>query len=77
LDIAEDTHVFCVFDGHGGDCVANFCKKYWLNTLKEEATFKDKSDYGLALTNACLKMDEMLWTPKYLQEIYESHGKKE
>jgi protein phosphatase 1G len=66
LDIAEDTHLFCVFDGHGGPGVSQFCEKHFLEVLLDEKTFKDGSDYKLALTEACFIMDRKLRTPEGL-----------
>lgn len=46
-------------DGHGSNEVADFVKDKFGSYLKESEGYKEK-DYGKALTNACIKMDEFL-----------------
>lgn len=64
VDIAPDTHVFGVFDGHGGREVALFVEKHFVRELLASNEFK-AGDMGAALSTTFLKMDEMLTNPSY------------
>lgn len=37
--IQKDVHVFAVFDGHGGNEVAEFCKEHFANMLQKNKKF--------------------------------------
>merc|ERR1712072_1216826 len=59
--------VFCVFDGHGGDAVAEFAKKNFMDVLTSQAEYQ-KEEYEEALTKTFLELDEKLrvcedWLP--------------
>jgi len=41
LDIDKDTHIFGVFDGHGGREVAQFVSKHFIPEFKSSKDFKD------------------------------------
>ena len=64
MDIAPDTHVFGVFDGHGGREVALFVEKYFVKELLASNEFRS-GDMGGALSYTFLKMDEMLMNSAY------------
>lgn len=58
-DIGDGNSLFAVFDGHGGEHVAKFCKKHYIEILKENKNYK-KGDYVRAMKGALLKMDQKL-----------------
>ena len=58
-DLDEKTSLFAVFDGHGGAEVAKFCSDNFAKELKLNANYKE-GNYGLALQETFLKMDEIL-----------------
>lgn len=62
LDIAEDTHLFCVFDGHGGSEVSKFCELRFQETLLQNENFARKN-YELALKETFLKIDQLIESP--------------
>ena len=53
LDIGDGNSVFAVFDGHGGEHVALFCKKHFVTLLKKKKTYKAKN-YEKALEETFL-----------------------
>ena len=70
----EDTHlahmnidncvsIFAVFDGHGGPCVSEFCEDYFIKFLRKNGHYL-KGEFKQALTETCLKMDELMLKPK-------------
>lgn len=56
-DIVPGISLFCVFDGHGGPEVAEYCRDHFKDTLIEHEKFKDGSDYQKAIHDTCLAMD--------------------
>lgn len=63
INLIPGVHLFCVFDGHGGNEVSQFCAKYFPDTLKENQNFKNKK-YKEALVETFLAMDEMMLKDK-------------
>ena len=59
LKLTEQTSLFAVFDGHGGQEVAKFCAKYFPIELLKNENFK-KENYKTALEETFLKMDSIL-----------------
>jgi protein phosphatase 1G len=55
----KGTHVFGVFDGHGGKEVAQYVKKYFNNELLNNNNFKS-GNLKQALVDNFLKMDTMM-----------------
>lgn len=74
-DIDTDTHIFGVFDGHGGREVAIFVSKYFIRELKNTDEFK-KGDIPNSLIKCFLKMDVLLQDEKYRKELL-SYKEKE
>lgn len=68
FNIAEDIHLFGVFDGHGGFEVARFVERHFKRELLNDDKFKS-SDYKGALENAFLKMDELILSEEGKKEI--------
>jgi serine/threonine protein phosphatase PrpC len=62
LDIGDGNSVFAVFDGHGGEHVARFCKKHFVELLLKRPSYIEKN-YPKALESAFLEMDNMLLRP--------------
>lgn len=58
-DLDDKTSLFAVFDGHGGAEVAKFCSDNFAKELLENKNYKEKN-YGEALKDTFLKMDEIL-----------------
>eukprot|EP01017_Pseudomicrothorax_dubius_P028716 TRINITY_DN342_c0_g2_i1.p1 TRINITY_DN342_c0_g2~~TRINITY_DN342_c0_g2_i1.p1 ORF type:complete len:304 (-),score=102.59 TRINITY_DN342_c0_g2_i1:987-1898(-) len=70
VDIAEDTHLFGVFDGHGGREVAKFVQRHFVEELLKNPKFKAKQ-YESALQDNFLHMDEMMRTAEGKRELQE------
>jgi len=68
FNIAPDTHIFGVFDGHGGKEVARFVERHFINDLLASDTFK-KGSYGQALYDTFLRMDDLLQTNEGRKEL--------
>jgi serine/threonine protein phosphatase PrpC len=68
LDLEPGTHLFAVFDGHGGKCVAQYCAAHFADVLTANASFK-AGDVGKALTETFLRMDELLHTEEARTEL--------
>lgn len=58
-NLTQDTSLFAVFDGHGGDEVAKFCERHFVDTLKKSPAFQS-GDFKTALENTFMKMDALL-----------------
>jgi len=61
LDLGGGVSFFGVYDGHGGNEVADFVRDHLINELKNLASFK-AGEYEHALKDVYLKMDDMLKT---------------
>lgn len=55
----KEVYVFGVFDGHGGAEVAQFCGNHIAVMIKENPFYEAKQ-YGKALVDVFMKLDEML-----------------
>jgi len=68
FEIAPKTHIFGVFDGHGGWETAEFVRKNFVNELLACPAFK-KGNYRQALTDTFLQMDKLLQTPEGMKQL--------
>lgn len=59
LVLPNDCALFAVFDGHGGQEVARFCGKYFVDELVKNENFQ-KANYKRALEETFLRMDAIL-----------------
>ena len=59
LDIIQGVSVFAVFDGHGGQEVAIYVEKHFIDELKKNEHFK-KGNYKQALIDVFLLIDKQL-----------------
>lgn len=62
IDIDPETHLFAVFDGHGGREVAIFAEKHFKEELKKNPNYSSKN-YEKALTETFMKIDRLLQEP--------------
>lgn len=53
-------HLFCVFDGHGGQDVARFCHTQLPSLLEYEIQSRNYSDYHGAITDTFKKLDQLV-----------------
>ncbi len=70
LNIAKQTHLFGVFDGHGGREVARYVKKYYTKELLNNKNFKS-NNFKKALIESFLRIDELVLEPKGVSELKE------
>lgn len=68
LNISKNTHLFGVFDGHGGKEVAQFVQKHFTDELKANNNFKN-GNYQKALIETFLQMDELVMAPAGIAEL--------
>jgi serine/threonine protein phosphatase PrpC len=68
FNIAPDTHIFGVFDGHGGKEVARYAEKHFIDELLANKSFKDKN-YPQALTETFLRIDDLIQTNEGRKEL--------
>ena len=59
LDVIPGVSIFGVFDGHGGQEVAIYVEKHFIEELKKLENFK-KGNYKQALIEVFLLIDKML-----------------
>jgi serine/threonine protein phosphatase PrpC len=82
LDIGDGNSVFAVFDGHGGEHVARFCKKHFVELLLQRPSYL-QSNYQKALESTFLEIDNMLLRPagqksmmEIVKELKEQQGRQ-
>ena len=68
VEIEPDVSVFAVFDGHGGNEIADFCSKHFAEFLKKQESFKSKN-YDQALIDTYHFLDEAITNGEYDSEI--------
>nr|XP_057945057.1 protein phosphatase 1G [Doryrhamphus excisus]XP_057945058.1 protein phosphatase 1G [Doryrhamphus excisus] len=64
----EETAMFSVYDGHGGEEVALYCSKYLPDIIKEQKTYKD-GKLQKALEDAFLAIDCRITTDDVIKEL--------
>lgn len=72
-DFDGETALFCIFDGHGGPEVADFCHRHFATELKK-SPFYAKGSYPEALKATFFKMDELMQTPEGRKELVPREG---
>lgn len=70
LDYDKDSSFFAVYDGHGGNEVAEYLSRNLPDFLKDMETYKD-GDIEKTLIDGFLKMDTSLNTPEVLSILKE------
>ncbi|XP_072320986.1 protein phosphatase 1G isoform X2 [Eucyclogobius newberryi] len=73
-DFDEDTAMFSVYDGHGGEEVALYCSKYLPDIIKEQKTYKD-GKLQKALEDAFLAVDCRMTTEEVIKELVQIAGR--
>jgi serine/threonine protein phosphatase PrpC len=73
FNIAPKTHLFAVFDGHGGCEVAKYVERHFIEELLSCAAYKT-GNYEKALNDTFLRMDVMLQTPEGKKELSQLKG---
>ncbi|CAL1603922.1 unnamed protein product [Knipowitschia caucasica] len=70
----EDTSMFSVYDGHGGEEVALYCSKYLPDIIKEQKAYKD-GKLQKALEEAFLAIDSRITTEEVIKELVQIAGR--
>ncbi|XP_034043401.1 protein phosphatase 1G isoform X2 [Thalassophryne amazonica] len=70
----DETAMFAVYDGHGGEEVALYCSKYLPDTIKEQKTYKD-GKLQKALEDAFLAIDSKMTTEDVIKELVQISGR--
>ncbi|XP_076011762.1 protein phosphatase 1G isoform X2 [Genypterus blacodes] len=70
----DETAMFAVYDGHGGEEVALYCSKYLPDTIKEQKTYKD-GKLQKALEDAFLAIDSRMTTEEVIKELVQIAGR--
>ncbi|CAJ1048881.1 protein phosphatase 1G [Xyrichtys novacula] len=70
----EETAMFSVYDGHGGEEVALYCSKYLPDIIKEQKTYKD-GKLQKALEDAFLAIDKRITTEDVIKELVQIAGR--
>ncbi|XP_076582121.1 protein phosphatase 1G [Chaetodon auriga] len=70
----EETAMFAVYDGHGGEEVALYCSKYLPDIIKEQKTYKD-GKLQKALEDAFLAIDSRMTTEDVIKELAQIAGR--
>ncbi|XP_061670709.1 protein phosphatase 1G isoform X2 [Syngnathoides biaculeatus] len=70
----EDTAMFSVYDGHGGEEVALYCSKYLPDIIKEQKTYKD-GKLQKALEDAFLAIDCRITSEDVIKELVQIAGR--
>ncbi|XP_030581993.1 protein phosphatase 1G isoform X2 [Archocentrus centrarchus] len=70
----EETAMFAVYDGHGGEEVALYCSKYLPDIIKEQKAYKD-GKLQKALEDAFLAIDGRITTEEVIKELVQIAGR--
>jgi serine/threonine protein phosphatase PrpC len=79
LCVGKERYLFAVFDGHGGNQVAEYVRDNFITHLTQNANYKQEK-YEEALKETFIKMDTLMRTPegdKALQKYTASEGESE
>lgn len=74
LEFDEETAMFSVYDGHGGEEVALYCSKYLPDIIKEQKTYKD-GKLQKALEDAFLAIDSRITSEDVIKELVQIAGR--
>lgn len=70
----DETAMFAVYDGHGGEEVALYCSKYLPDIIKEQKAYKD-GKLQKALRDAFLAIDARITTEEVIKELVQIAGR--
>uniref|UniRef100_A0AAQ4R7L9 Protein phosphatase 1G n=1 Tax=Gasterosteus aculeatus aculeatus TaxID=481459 RepID=A0AAQ4R7L9_GASAC len=70
----EETAMFSVYDGHGGEEVALYCSKYLPDIIKQQKAYKD-GKLQKALEDAFLAIDSSMTTEEVIKELVQIAGR--
>ncbi|XP_026858347.2 protein phosphatase 1G [Electrophorus electricus] len=73
-ELDEETAMFAVYDGHGGEEVALYCSKYLPDIIKEQKAYKD-GKLQKALEDAFLAIDSQITTEEVIKELIQIAGR--
>ncbi|XP_052006430.1 protein phosphatase 1G-like [Xyrauchen texanus] len=73
-ELDDETAMFAVYDGHGGEEVALYCSKYLPDIIKEQKTYKD-GKLQKALEDAFLALDSRITTEEVIKELVQIAGR--
>ncbi|XP_051504688.1 protein phosphatase 1G-like [Myxocyprinus asiaticus] len=73
-ELDDETAMFAVYDGHGGEEVALYCSKYLPDIIKEQKTYKD-GKLQKALEDAFLAIDGRITTEEVIKELVQIAGR--
>ncbi|KAI2657549.1 Protein phosphatase 1G [Labeo rohita] len=73
-EMDEETAMFAVYDGHGGEEVALYCSKYLPDIIKEQKAYKD-GKLQKALEDAFLAIDARITTEEVIKELVQIAGR--
>lgn len=66
--VGKELSIFGVFDGHGGNQVAEWVRDNFVKELVKLKSYKD-GDYKDALKETFIRMDELMKTPMVKKEL--------
>uniref|UniRef100_A0AAR2JPH6 Protein phosphatase 1G n=1 Tax=Pygocentrus nattereri TaxID=42514 RepID=A0AAR2JPH6_PYGNA len=73
-ELDEETAMFAVYDGHGGEEVALYCSKYLPDIIKEQKAYKD-GKLQKALEDAFLAIDSRITMVEVIKELVQIAGR--
>ncbi|XP_066535962.1 protein phosphatase 1G [Hoplias malabaricus] len=73
-ELDDETAMFAVYDGHGGEEVALYCSKYLPDIIKEQKAYKD-GKLQKALEDAFLAIDGRITTEEVIKELVQIAGR--
>ncbi|KAJ8393267.1 hypothetical protein AAFF_G00063390 [Aldrovandia affinis] len=73
-ELDDETAMFAVYDGHGGEEVALYCSKYLPEIIKEQKAYKD-GKLQKALEDAFMAIDRSITTEEVIKELTRMAGR--